>query len=110
MLRADERLDDLATQVIGIEKEIFSEDGTQVEVFNLLQSVTEVASNYENLRKEITEVQDLQKQLSSSLQMQLKTMQSNFNNLKEKLSMNVPQNSNSVPDLAPAYLQSRNAN
>lgn len=109
MLKADEKLDGLATQVIEIEKEIFSDDGTtQVEVYDLLKSVTEVTSNYENLRKEITEVQDLQKQLSNSLQNQLRIVQGKFNMLKEKLYMNVPHNSNNVPNIETAYMPSRN--
>lgn len=99
MLRTDQKLDGLASQMVEMEKEMFSEDGAQVEVFDLLKTVSEVTSNYENLRKEIVEVQDLQKQLSSRLQIHLKTMQSRINSLKEKLCTNVPQSScHSVPN------------
>lgn len=91
MQKADEKLDTLAAQVGDIESNIFSEDGTEVEVFTLLKSVNDVKSNYQNLRKEILEVQDLQKELSSTLQSQLKIMQNKCNVLKEKLSINVPQ-------------------
>ncbi|KAG5881465.1 hypothetical protein JTB14_000893 [Gonioctena quinquepunctata] len=42
-------------------------------------------SNYQNLRKDLMEVQDLQKQLSSSLHVQLKVLQAKFNMLKEKV-------------------------
>lgn len=86
MKKTDEKLDDLAVQVGHIESEIFAEDGAEIEVNDLLRSVNEVKNNYQNLRKEIVEVQDLQKQLSSSLQLQLKMMQTKFNNLKEKIS------------------------
>lgn len=114
MLKADETLDGLANQVVEIEKEIFSEDGnTQIEVYDLLKSVTEVTSNYENLRKEITEVQDLQKQLSSTLQNQLKVMQSKFNTLKEKLYVNELQNNStnvSRIHIEEACSMSRNVN
>jgi hypothetical protein len=44
-----------------------------------------IATNYQHLRKEIVEVQDLQKQLSASLQLQLKLMQAKYNTLKEKI-------------------------
>lgn len=98
MQKADEKLDTLAAQVGNIESNIFSEDGTEVEVFTLLKSVNDVKSNYQNLRKEILEVQDLQKELSSTLQTQLKIMQNKCNILKEKLSINVPQTSSSVAD------------
>lgn len=113
MIKTDEKLDDLALQVGNIGNELFSEDGTEVEVFSLLKSVTEVKSNYQNLRKEIMEVQDLQKQLSSSLQVQLRTMQSNFNMLKEKLTVNAPQKTDSVPEImvtacAPAKTDDKN--
>lgn len=85
MKQTDQRLDSLAVQVGNIENEIFSEDGEEIQVNHLLQSVHEVKSNYQNLRKELLEVQDLQKQLSSSLHLQLKVMQSRFNTLKEKI-------------------------
>lgn len=85
MKKTDEKLDDLAVQVGHIESEMFAEDGAEIEVNDLLRSVNEVKNNYQNLRKEIVEVQDLQKQLSCSLQVQLKMMQAKFNNLKEKI-------------------------
>lgn len=85
MKKTDEKLDDLAVQVGHIESEFFSEDGAEVEVHDLLRSVNEVKTNYQHLRKEIVEVQDLQKQLSASLQLQLKLMQAKYNTLKEKI-------------------------
>ncbi|KAJ8957982.1 hypothetical protein NQ318_001983 [Aromia moschata] len=85
MRKTDEQMDNLALQVGNIESEIFSENGEQIEVTNLLRSVNEVKTSYQNLRKDLLEVQDLQKQLSSSLHVQLKMMQTKFNMLKEKL-------------------------
>lgn len=85
MKETDEKMGSLALQVGNIESEIFSENGEQIEVNNLLKSVSEVKTNYQNLRKDLLEVQDLQKQLSSTLHMQLKLMQAKFNMLKEKL-------------------------
>lgn len=38
-----------------------------------------------HLKKELGEVQDLQRQLSTTLHMQLKMMQTKFNTLKEKV-------------------------
>lgn len=100
MQKADQKLEGLVEQVDHIENGIFSEDGTEVEVFTLLQSVNEVKNNYQNLRREILEVQDLQKQLSSSLQIQLKTMQTKFNHLKKKITVNgIVQSSQSVPKI-----------
>ncbi|VEN63353.1 unnamed protein product [Callosobruchus maculatus] len=87
----DKRMDTLATQVRNIESEIFA-DGQEIEVGNLLKSVSEVKSNYQNLRKDLMEVQDLQKQLSTSLHVQLRLMQAQFNTLKEKLNQATPSN------------------
>lgn len=95
MQKADQKLDNLAVQVGNIENNVFSEDGAQVEVMSLLKSVHDVKSNYQNLRKDILEVQDLQKKLSSSLQTQLRLMQTKCEILKEKLCINTPQSSSS---------------
>ncbi|KAK5638348.1 hypothetical protein RI129_012643 [Pyrocoelia pectoralis] len=92
MQRADKKLDSLAFKVINAEKDILAEAGTEIEVNNLLRSVTDVKNDYQNLRKDIHEVQDLQKQLSNSLQSQLQLLQSKYNLLKEKISVNVPRN------------------
>ncbi|KAH1011737.1 uncharacterized protein LOC109543764 [Dendroctonus ponderosae] len=85
MKKTDAQLDTLALQVENIELEIFTEEGQELEVHNLLKSVSEVKDNYQNLRKDLLEVQGLQKQLSSSLNLQLKMMQSKFNGLKERV-------------------------
>ncbi|KAJ8978790.1 hypothetical protein NQ317_015514 [Molorchus minor] len=86
MKKTDETMDTLALQVGNIESEIFLGDGEQIEVTDLLRSVGDVKTSYQNLRKELMEVQDLQKQLSSTLHVQLQLMQAKFNKLKEKLS------------------------
>lgn len=82
----DEKLDNLGVKVENIEKEMFKEDA-DIEVFKLLQSVTEVKNDYQNLRKEILEVQELQKQLTCSLRQQLKLVQGRFNYLKDKITL-----------------------
>lgn len=85
MRQTDEKMGTLASQVGDIESGIFSENGEHVEVNNLLQSVNKVKNNYQNLRKDLMEVQDLQKQLSHTLHVQLQVMQAKFNTLKQKL-------------------------
>lgn len=87
---ADKKLDNLAITVDNIEKDILSDHGAQVEVNNLLKTVTDVKNDYQNLRQNILEVQDLQKQLSTSLQTQLQLLQLKCNLLREKLTVNVP--------------------
>ncbi|XP_019869263.2 uncharacterized protein LOC109597924 isoform X1 [Aethina tumida] len=85
MKKTDERFEDLAVQVGNIEQDMFADDVEEVQVNNLLRSVNEVKSNYMHLKKELGEVQDLQRQLSTTLHMQLKMMQTKFNTLKEKV-------------------------
>ncbi|XP_017786705.1 PREDICTED: rho GTPase-activating protein gacF-like [Nicrophorus vespilloides] len=101
MEKAGEKLDNLALQVGNIESEIFAEEGNQIEVFSLLKSVNEVKNNYQNLRKELSDVQDLQKQVSSSLQVQIRMMQSKFNTLKTLITTNATQKrqTTEVPNL-----------
>lgn len=101
MQKADEKLDSLAIQVGNIENNVFSEDGAKVEVFSLLRSVNDVKENYQNLRKEILEVQDLQKELSNTLQTQLKAMQNKCHLLKERISLRVPQGATSGSQKSP---------
>lgn len=74
----------------NVEKEIFRE-GEEVEVFQLLKSVTEVKNDYQNLRKDILEVQQLQKQLTCSLRAQLQMVHGRFNVLKHKITYNSQQ-------------------
>jgi hypothetical protein len=57
----------------------------QVSVLKLLRSVKQVREEYENLRREISEVQQLQKQLSDSLHLQLRQVQGTFGTLRDKI-------------------------
>jgi hypothetical protein len=54
-------------------------------MLNLLQSVEQVREEYENLRQEISEVQQLQKQLSDTLHLQLRQVQGTFGALRDKM-------------------------
>lgn len=80
-------MDTLALKVENVEKEMYRDDA-DIEVFKLLKSVTDVKNDYQNLRKEILEVQVLQKQLTCSLRAQLKLVHGNFNFLKHKIVCN----------------------
>ncbi|KAG8224607.1 hypothetical protein J437_LFUL009176 [Ladona fulva] len=57
----------------------------QISVLKLLQSVSEVKQEYEKIRKEILEVQELQQQLARSLQTQVQFLQGRSKMLKEKI-------------------------
>lgn len=54
-------------------------------VLEVLESVTEVKNEYQNLQKDIKEVQQLQKEMAASLQTQMRTMRQTFLLLKKKI-------------------------
>lgn len=54
-------------------------------MISLLRGVNQVKEEYENLRREISEVQQLQKQLSDSLKIQLRQVQGRFGTLRERI-------------------------
>lgn len=60
-------------------------------VMQLLESVTEVKNEYQNLRKDLKEVQQLQKEMSTSLRYQMQSMTQTFNILKKKIEANAQQ-------------------
>lgn len=57
---------------------------------------TEVKHDYENLRKDLKEVQQLQKEMTHSLRYQLRTMSQTFEILKKKIEANPTQYSNAL--------------
>lgn len=56
-----------------------------VSVLRLLRSVTQVKEEYEVLRQDIQEVQQLQKQLTDSLKSQLIQVHGHFNVLRNRI-------------------------
>lgn len=85
VVSADAKLGILHTQLSRVEKHVLSEQGTEAQVNDLLQSVVDVKNEYQNLRKEVSDVQDLQKQISSALQANLRAMQANYAVLRSRL-------------------------
>lgn len=66
-------------------EQLICDQDQDVTVFNLLKSVTEVKNDYQNIRKELMEVQQLQKQISTSLRTQLQQVHGHFTALKQKI-------------------------
>lgn len=58
-----------------------------VSVMEVLDSVTEVKNEYVNLQKDIKEVQQLQREMTASLQYQMRTIKQTFRLLKKRLEM-----------------------
>lgn len=89
--KADKKLDGIAWKLDQYEKQVVHVDcselelATEVSVLKLLRSVNQVREEYENLRREISEVQQLQKQLSDSLRLQLRQVQGTFGTLRDKI-------------------------
>ncbi|ETN61346.1 hypothetical protein AND_007002 [Anopheles darlingi] len=88
------QLDSLALKLTDVERNLDENELESLEnesVMELLESVTEVKNEYQNLRKDLQEVQQLQKEMTCSLRYQLRNMTQTFRVLKKKIE------SNSVP-------------
>ncbi|XP_014219898.1 uncharacterized protein LOC106647849 [Copidosoma floridanum] len=82
---ADGKLDMIAWQIDAFEKEFQNNDTESVSVLRLLRSVTQVKEEYQVLRQDIQEVQQLQKQLTDSLRAQLMQVHGHFNVLRNRI-------------------------
>lgn len=70
-----------------------ADDGaTELSVMELLESMTEVNNEYQNLRKDIKEVQQLQKEMTTSLRYQMRAMSQTFQILKKRIELKTPNN------------------
>lgn len=59
----------------------------EVSVYQLLESVTEVTTEYQNLRKDLKEVQKLQKEMTATLIFQRQSMMQTFRILKQRIKL-----------------------
>ncbi|XP_034490809.1 uncharacterized protein LOC117794310 [Drosophila innubila] len=66
----------------------------EMEVMELLESMTEVKNDYQNLRKDIQEVQQLQRDVSTSIRFQMSNMQQTFQMLKKRITNSQQQQKN----------------
>lgn len=85
------QLDSLALKLTDVERNLDENELESLEnesVMELLESVTEVKNEYQNLRKDLQEVQQLQKEMTSSLRYQLRNMTQTFRGLKKKIESN----------------------
>lgn len=62
-------------------------DVDEVSVYQLLESVTEVTTEYKNLRKDLKEVQKLQKEMTATLIFQRQSMMQTFRILKQRIKL-----------------------
>lgn len=101
---AGKHLDMVASHLTQVEKTLlFHEDEVDsVSVMEVLESVSEVKNEYENLHKDIKEVQQLQKEMTVSLHNQLQSLRHTFRVLKKRLE----QQSEPLPTLSIKSLDS----
>uniref|UniRef100_A0A336K2T5 CSON010186 protein n=1 Tax=Culicoides sonorensis TaxID=179676 RepID=A0A336K2T5_CULSO len=93
---ANVQISNLSQKLVQVERTLPEDLEEQATVLELLDSVTEVKHDYENLRKDLKEVQQLQKEMTHTLRYQLRTMSQTFEILKKKIEANPAQYSNAL--------------
>ncbi|XP_063700845.1 uncharacterized protein LOC134831120 [Culicoides brevitarsis] len=93
---ANMQISNLSQKLIQVERTLPEDLEEQATVMELLESVTEVKHDYENLRKDLKEVQQLQREMTHSLRYQLRSMSQTFEILKKKIEANPAQYSNAL--------------
>lgn len=84
---AGHHLDTVQSRLTQVEKTLLfdNDEVDNLSVLEVLDSVTEVKNEYKNLQKDIKEVQQLQREMTASLQYQMRTMKQTFNLLKKRI-------------------------
>lgn len=91
MKQTEEQLDLLSWKMDGSDQTLAVPiDNQNTCVVNLLKSVSEVRNDYQNLKKELQEVQALQRELSSRLRAQLMHVHDKFARLRQRLAATPP--------------------
>lgn len=88
MANAGSQLYTMAHKLHAVERSLEQttmEQMDEMEVLELLESMSEVTNEYQNLRKDIREVQQLQRDVSSSIRYQMRSMQQTFHTLKQRI-------------------------
>lgn len=88
---AGHHLDTVASRLTEVEKTLLfdNDEVDSVSVMEVLESVSEVKNEYQNLQKDIKEVQQLQREMTASLQYQMRTMRQTFQLLKKRIEMRI---------------------
>lgn len=68
------------------------DSATEFSVMELLESMTEVNNEYQNLRKDLKEVQQLQKEMTTTLRFQMRSMSQTFQMLKKRIELRTTNN------------------
>ncbi|XP_037037450.1 uncharacterized protein LOC119075159 [Bradysia coprophila] len=90
---AGSSIDAATSKLAEVENLVIAGDEVDTEsVLELLESMTEVKNEYKNLRKDLKEVQQLQKEMTSTLIYQRQAMLQTFRMLKKRLELKALQN------------------
>lgn len=90
-------MDTLASKLGNVEKNLLPdpmnfaenpEDEIDIPVLELLESVSDVTTEYETLRKDLLEMQQLQKEMNTNLRYQMRVMTQTFSILKKRIEAN----------------------
>ncbi|KAJ2940197.1 hypothetical protein O0L34_g11763 [Tuta absoluta] len=89
--QTDEQLNMMAWKMEDGDKQlVVPVDSQEMCVLNLLKSVSEVRTDYQQLRRELEEVQALQRELSTKLRTQLRLVHGKFARLRQRLAAASP--------------------
>ncbi|KAJ6635082.1 hypothetical protein Bhyg_13665 [Pseudolycoriella hygida] len=90
---AGSSIDAATLKLTEVENSMIAGDEVDTEsVMELLESMTEVKNEYQNLRKDLKEVQQLQKEMTTTLIYQRQAMLHTFRMLKKRLELKANQN------------------
>uniref|UniRef100_A0A1L8D7K7 Ska2 N-terminal domain-containing protein n=1 Tax=Nyssomyia neivai TaxID=330878 RepID=A0A1L8D7K7_9DIPT len=86
------QLDIVAMQLSKVEKILPTEcqESDVASVMELLDTMSDVKNEYKNLKKDLQEVQQLQKQMTNSLRYQMNELAQTFNLLKKRIESTAP--------------------
>jgi hypothetical protein len=90
---ANNQLDTLATKCKSVEKNLLPDENEiansqgpiDIPVLELLESVSDVTTEYETLRRDLSEMHHLQQEMTSNLRFQIRVMNNTFHLLKQRI-------------------------
>ena len=93
MDNANTQLDTLSSKLVHVEKNVLPQPVLEAEaevesVIELLESVSDVTNEYVTLRKDLTEMHQLQQEMSTNLRYQMRLMTTTFSMLKQRIEAN----------------------
>jgi predicted RNase H-like nuclease (RuvC/YqgF family) len=79
------KLDNVEKNLLPDPTQIQEQETVEIPVLELLESVSDVTSEYEHLRRDLTEMHQLQQEMTSNLKYQVRIMNQTFQLLKQRI-------------------------